>query len=115
MPCLLLLLPVKCEAIAVFIDLTSDSDDDVSTSFSTRPPPSSTLSPTIKQEVAFLAENIDAFDDLDEELSGPGELLSLEDDGKFFTNPTYGIYGSPAFRLLGFTASRSYAAIATIV
>jgi hypothetical protein len=42
------------------------SDDDVSTSFSTCRPPLPTLSPTVKQEVAFSPENINTFDDPDE-------------------------------------------------
>jgi hypothetical protein len=59
--------------------------------------------------VAFLAQNINGFNDLNEELSGPGDLLS---DGKVFTNPTCGICGSPApgspaLQLCGFAQSRS--------
>jgi hypothetical protein len=57
------------------ISTSSDSNNDVSTSLSTSRPPLPTLSLIIKQEVAFLAENINTFNDLDEELSGPGEIF----------------------------------------
>jgi hypothetical protein len=91
-----------------------NSDYDVSTSFSTRRPPSPTLSPTIKQEVAFLAENIDAFDDPDEELSGQATCCPCKKNSPTplaaFAAPR--LSGSLA---CGFAASRSYAAIATVV
>jgi hypothetical protein len=91
--------------------VSSDSDNDVSTSFSTGRPHSPTLSLTIKQEVAFLAENIDASDYFDEELSGPENFSPTPLAA--FAAPRLG--GSPALRLSGLAALRNYAPIATVI
>jgi hypothetical protein len=87
----------------VYINLTSDSDNDVSTSFWTRRPPSPTLSPTIKQEVAFLAENINAFDDLNEELSGLGENFHQPHLRHLRLPSICGLLDSSALRLYAIT------------